>query len=296
MITFHRLGENGRLGNQLFQYAALRALSLENNYEIKIPNPTQRDWHGQSCLLENFNIGCDFLTASDLENLQFLYNEPDHMKYDENFFKIPDNSSINGFFQSTFYFGNFANQIKKELTPKEHITEQASERLSQIKSDYSGYEIVSLHLRRGDNTDWSNPNPKLSTMYGTNGELQNNSFYGRYLTAAKDNFKNRKVKFLVFTGGARSQNNENSNDIEWCQKNLEGEEYIIADKNTAMNDFSTIMNCDHNIISHISSFGWWAAYLNKNNNKEVIAPLHYHPDLENYTYREGFYPESWILK
>ena len=113
MITFHKLGENGRLGNQLFQYAALRALSLENNYEIKIPIPTQRDWHGQSCLLENFNIGCDFLTASDLENLQFLYNEPDHMKYDENFFKIPDNSSINGFFQSTFYFGNFANQIKK---------------------------------------------------------------------------------------------------------------------------------------------------------------------------------------
>ena len=29
MITFNELGKYGRLGNQLFQYAALRALSLK---------------------------------------------------------------------------------------------------------------------------------------------------------------------------------------------------------------------------------------------------------------------------
>ena len=38
MITNFALGRDGRLGNQLFQYAALRALSLEHGYEIVVPN------------------------------------------------------------------------------------------------------------------------------------------------------------------------------------------------------------------------------------------------------------------
>ena len=56
MITFSKLGELGRLGNQLFQYAALRGLSLKNNYEIFLPNLKIAEWHGQKCLLEEFNM------------------------------------------------------------------------------------------------------------------------------------------------------------------------------------------------------------------------------------------------
>ena len=32
MITFLQLGKYGRLGNQLFQYAALKSLGLKKNY------------------------------------------------------------------------------------------------------------------------------------------------------------------------------------------------------------------------------------------------------------------------
>ena len=56
MITFYELGQLGRLGNQLFQYAALRSLGIERGYEVKIPNPQTRTWHGQQCLLSQFNI------------------------------------------------------------------------------------------------------------------------------------------------------------------------------------------------------------------------------------------------
>ena len=37
MVTSIDIGENGRLGNQLFQYAAVKALALENNYDCVLP-------------------------------------------------------------------------------------------------------------------------------------------------------------------------------------------------------------------------------------------------------------------
>jgi hypothetical protein len=56
MVTFHKLGENGRLGNQLFQYAALKGLAIKNGYDVKLPNPHTISWHGRLCLLDKFNI------------------------------------------------------------------------------------------------------------------------------------------------------------------------------------------------------------------------------------------------
>ena len=37
MIGYNRLGINGRLGNQMFQYAALRGLASKHNYDWVIP-------------------------------------------------------------------------------------------------------------------------------------------------------------------------------------------------------------------------------------------------------------------
>ena len=102
MITFLQLGKLGRLGNQLFQYAALRGLSLKNNYEFKLPQLNDASWHGQKCLLEKFNIKKSFLLPEDTIKLKYSYSEPDWSIIDKNFFKIPDNTSIDGFFQSLF--------------------------------------------------------------------------------------------------------------------------------------------------------------------------------------------------
>ena len=37
MIGYNRLGSNGRLGNQMFQYASLRGIAASRNYDWKIP-------------------------------------------------------------------------------------------------------------------------------------------------------------------------------------------------------------------------------------------------------------------
>ena len=38
-ISYNRLGSNGRLGNQMFQYASLRGIANYNHYQWMIPPP-----------------------------------------------------------------------------------------------------------------------------------------------------------------------------------------------------------------------------------------------------------------
>lgn len=289
MITFLELGRYGRLGNQLFQYAALKSIALKNNYQCKIPNPESMDWHGQKCLLSEFNIEADFLTKEDINSLTNLAVEPSVDWFFEPFFSVPDNTNIHGYFQSTYYFNDFKEQICKELTPKQEYLDFAENYLSSLKED--GSEIVSIHLRRGDNTDGTNK--EYLTFYGENDIYDENSVYGKYITNALKHFENQKVKFLVFTGGSRTGNDKD--DILWAKKTFKKDNFYVSETNDPVKDFAMIMSCDHNITCHLTTFGWWAAYLNTNPNKKVIAPKNYFYDQPSHYKRPGFFPNDWTL-
>ena len=282
MITFHKLGELGRLGNQLFQYAALKGLASKNGYEVKIPNPQTMIWHGQVSLLDKFNIECEYATQDDMNTLQNLYEEPTWQKYDDKFFNVPDNTTLEGFFQSTFYFEHIESQIKKELTPKDEYLNKGKEYIQSLKDEYK-CEIVSVHVRRGDNM--TNGQTELIQAFEPGG------LYEQYFTKAKKVFDGKNVKFLVFTGGQRF-NEDNSTDVEWCKNFFKGDEFLFSEGQPQIDDFCRIMLCDHNILSHVSSFGWWAAYVNPNPNKIVVAPEYYHPD-EPGLKRDKFYPKEF---
>ena len=101
MIYFPNIGRYGRLGNQLFQYAAGRALSLKHNTDLFTGDITNREWHGQKCLLPYFNIKAIEKTQ---EPPSYLYEEKDPFVLDKSFLQLPDNTLLNGFFQSLFYF------------------------------------------------------------------------------------------------------------------------------------------------------------------------------------------------
>lgn len=285
MVTFFNLGQQGRLGNQLFQYAALKGLAIKNGYTVKIPDPTTREWHGQTCLLNEFNIDVEFLTKEDLNNIQYGYEESSPYEEDNNFFKLPDNINIDGFFQSIYYFDHCQDQIKKELTPKQIYIDKATNYINDLKAQYPDYSFVSVHLRRGDNV--MNGNSAYSEAYNDDG------LYMKYFQQAKEVFKDLKVKFIIFTGGARG-NEDNKLDIDWCKNKFVGDEYIFSENQKQLDDFARIMMCDHNIISHVSSFGWWAAYTNPNPNKIVVAPKQYDPERNEMT-KKMFYPENYTL-
>lgn len=291
MITFYELGSLGRLGNQLFQYAALRGLGLKMGYETKIPDPSKRRWHGQECLLGNFNIQSPYLDDNEEDLLQInnMYSEPNSMAFDDSFFNIPDNTNLTGFFQSIYYFKDQQEEIKKELTPKDCHLKKATEEFLKLKEKFPEHEIVSLHVRRGDNTDNVDPNQySLSEYYSPSG------LYRQYLGRAFESFEGRKVKYLVFTGGKRGSE-DNVSDIEWAKDNFRGDEFIFSEGKNPLEDFCLIMKCNHHIVSPSSTFGWWAAYLVTRKEKIIIAPLKYQPELVDINYRPGFYPEEWKL-
>ena len=60
MITNLKIGNHGRLGNQFFQYAILRAISEKNGFKIILPENKDTIFHGQKFLLKKFNLSCTF--------------------------------------------------------------------------------------------------------------------------------------------------------------------------------------------------------------------------------------------
>lgn len=148
MITSSRLGVNGRLGNQLFQYAALVGLSAKRGYSIRLPGLYEKHWHGQQCLLKNFSLPSEEL---DIESITVsnYYNEMDHTKFDPNYFLVNDGTDINGFFQSLKYFEHSIDEVKRRLQIKQEFKNSATDYTNSIRKDNKN--IAAIHVRRGDN-------------------------------------------------------------------------------------------------------------------------------------------------
>ena len=282
MITFSQLGKYGRLGNQFFQYAALKGLSVKNGYDIALMSDLKNTvWHGQKCLLFNFNI--DHPTITDSSSYQ-RYDQPGLCSdFDENFFDLSDNVDLFGFFQNLNYFHFCEDEIKKSFRIDPEIRKKCDESLEKFDGP-----VVSIHLRRGDNIELNQLNQEVIDSF---------------VTKALGYFNN-EANFLIFTGGSRSEGNDNSADVEYLKSKYEGDNFFVSETNDTIMDLCLITKCDHNIVSHDSTFSWWAAYLNEHDNRTVICPK-YHRSLEQsdfdtqgneLTYhKQDFYPDDWIV-
>ncbi len=136
MISFRRLGDMGRLGNQLFQIAATVALAVENNDDYAFPA-----WKDAP----HFNLtGC---FSHDLSQQQ-VYREPVFP-----YSPIPyrPNMDLEGFFQSEKYFANSKYLIQSLLTPRIGFGMK--------------YNHTAIHVRRGDYLQLSREYVQLDMNY-----------------------------------------------------------------------------------------------------------------------------------
>ena len=78
MIGYNHLGRNGRLGNQMFQYAALRGIAAHHGYDWCIPPSDFIDEHKDHQLLEAFKLpklkNIELFGATYLEENSFTFS------------------------------------------------------------------------------------------------------------------------------------------------------------------------------------------------------------------------------
>ncbi len=117
MITMNRIGSNGGLGNQLFQYAALRSIVKKFKYDYCLSeiNSKSLDSYGN---LEQLNLfQCFKLNNEEHKNTNFSKIESHTFGFhDQIFNKCPDNIDLEGYFQDIKYFQDNSDDIKKSFT------------------------------------------------------------------------------------------------------------------------------------------------------------------------------------
>lgn len=280
----------GGFGNQLFQYAAALNLGKHHNVPVKvdisllnIPDALIGTTRAFDLLSIQYSI--EVANASDInavkgnrlmQQLQkFLaphkrniYKEVS-FNYDEHFLEAGNNIYLKGYRQSEKYFESIASEIKKTFIINDELIKNASNLALQIQSENS----VSIHIRRGDYT-----NAAMLEYHG----IQGIEYYNQALSFIKEKISN--PTFYIF-----------SDDKSWVQENLnlnEEAHLITVDESpTSITDFYLMSCCRNNIIAN-STFSWWAAYLNPNPDKIIIAPKHWF-NKANYDTKD-LIPSSWI--
>ena len=266
----------GGLGNQMFQYAAAKALSvkagcvllmdlsfLQQTAEQSIEGFTSR--HYELGIFKN--IAQQFIshdqrkkftkTSLKQQGLKQLglpyykiYNEPSFEFNDALFLQKPP-VLLDGYWQSEKYFLAEAAEIKKAFT---FPALTGADENNKLLADIVNSNAVSVHIRRGDYL-----HPAIAAQHG----VCSVAFYKSAIEYVQS--ISPGSVFYFFT-----------DDAAWVQENFTGHlpGSVLVKNNTgavSWKDMYLMSCCRHNIIAN-SSFSWWGAWLNGNRSKIVVAP------------------------
>jgi len=295
MITFSQLGSYGRFGNALWQYASIRGISQKTGYKLYIPNPLTTGYHQQPCLLRYFQIPEELYTYKPGFLYKYIGNMQNAQEFNKNVLDVRDTTDFIGYFQNTKYFFDSEDLIRQDLTFTHEIETISQQILKGIRNNIQS-PIISIHIKRGElphEIEQNNIN-----FYGKGSIFTNGSILGQYLQKAiqycLDIIPN--AVFLLFTNDNADFNKFGVVDdaLDWCKANIQHPKIYYHENYNTIVDFAIMSICDHNILCHSTTFGWWAAWLNKNSQKVVVAPNNYFV-LEPDKFVDGFYPKKWIL-
>ncbi len=276
MITNQEIGYNGRLGNQMFQYAVLLNLASRLNTDVVLPLKNN-DIKPDGCFDYSVNnwipykldlYDCFNITAVQSNNIDIkhVYKEP-HFNYSNTINSVIDNTSVQGYFQSDKYFTNSKEKVLSEFVFKDTIEIEANSFINDIKSNVDGREIVGIHVRRGDAV----VNPTF--------HLLNVEYFVSCITKY---FTDTEYAFVFI-----------SDDIQWCKNTFDSADNVFFTGRSSFVDLSIMSKCDHNIISN-SSYSWWGVYLNKNKNKKIVSPSKWFKS-ESIIMKD-LYCKDWIIE
>lgn len=264
------------LGNQLFQYAAGRALADRLGVELRL----DCGWFSQNSSrvfeLDAFSINA--VRDDEVRKVPSrwfklptrtgkrwtaaihgrwprstmiggqrckVFDEKRIYVYDPAFAALTGSVYLTGWWQSPRYFESSADTIRRELHPAAPLPETSLEWTSRIRQVMA----VAVHVRRGDYL--------LSPDRATCPKA--------YYDQAMDLMRSRLpgAHFFVF-----------SDDPVWCADNFDAPDATVVDANgrdSAVADLMLMAQCRHHIIAN-SSFSWWGAWLSDSPGQIVVAP------------------------
>lgn len=264
----------GGLGNQMFQYAFASILAKKNNTTILLDNRffnrVEKTLGFTPRIFELDHFNNLYTIASDKEinsfyhlskihkikrklglNYPKIYNEPS-FDFQTAAMSVKSPVYLIGYFQSYKYFIGHEDFVRQLFSfPVDTLDEGNNELLVKIKSS----NTIAIHVRRGDYVS-----DKSTAEYHGSCSLD------YYLEAIKLVASKNNNCTLVFF----------SDDSDWVKEQFTDLPYlkIIVDHNKgedSWKDMLLMSSCTHNIIAN-SSFSWWAAWLNENPEKTVVAP------------------------
>ena len=279
---------NGGLGNQIFQYATARAISIKLNRKLLLdiawyhdintlddqsdPNATTiRDF-----LLDNFNIQSRIINKIHLNWIKRLEIRSKNSKFykllldgplnnfsyttiDRNNFSLESIQThqhvyLTGYWQNNDIFEEYKNLISDELILKYPLSANNQDYLNSINATNS----VAIHVRRGDYI--SKPNSQK-----VHASCSNNYYYDSIEYIQK---KMNDLHYFIF-----------SDDIAWVKNNLtfNTNTTFIDNESPAYEHLYLMSQCKHQITAN-STFSWWAAWLNTNPDKTIITPEYWYND------------------
>jgi hypothetical protein len=283
----------GGLGNQMFQYAAGRALSLDLESGMQLD---LRGFKGYA-LHNGFEIGRVFfapvevaksidvkellgwrsgvLTRKILKRTKSstlhgpnLAIEP-HFNYWPRLRKFGPSCYLMGYWQSEKYFYDYEQTIRSDFSFQIPLEAENLKNLLLMENCNS----VSLHVRRGDYLSHA-PTAKMFNVCSIDYYRDAIAYIAAQVPSPN---------FFVF-----------SDDLQWARNNIRTPyptEYIVGNNGVhSYIDMQLMSSCKHHIIAN-STFSWWGAWLNPARQKIVIAPKNW---FCNGTNDEDLIPEQWI--
>jgi len=273
----------GGAGNQMFQYAAGRALAdklgcalqLDNRYVAGsadrgdcFAHYTQARFTRDGALPPAKADGMlRYGLWRGLGRAPRIYREKT-LGFDPGLLRLSPGQYLHGYWQSERYFADIADQIRADLTFTTVLDGPNAEVAAQIAQ---AALPVALHVRRGDYIA-----------------------AGAYAAMTPEYYRRAAAHIAEVSGGAPTCF-VFSNDPGWARENLNlGFETVVVDINdetTGHFDLHLQSLCAHNVIAN-STFSWWAAWLNPNPDKIVVAPETWFtdPKLRN----PDLIPDVWV--
>lgn len=261
----------GGLGNQMFQYAAGRALAARTGTKLRLDATMIAIEAHRRYALDELQIRARVVrrptrTVEQLEDRAVdddyvvrrfkatRIDEIDELFHDE-LADAPPNSYLTGYWQSERYFESIADEIRAEFQLRKWGSDakRAADRIARAQNS------VAVHVRRGDYAFLEQTRRYFGLMpqeyYSNAAELIGES--------AGD------CSYFVF-----------SDEPDWCRENLvlPGPMEVLSGATTAAEDIHLIARCEHAIIAN-SSYSWWGAWLGENESSVIVAPVKWTDEL-----------------